>query len=99
MNVVARPTPSRKTMSQRERLISRRRSAGCSTAQPTIQATRASVSLPEYGPMPSAPGIHSLPTWWTQALNAGEMSVPWFTAASVSVVGCNQQAIAARFAA
>src|SRR5947207_14817716 len=35
--------------------------------------------------MPSAPGIHSLPTLWTHVLNVGQMSVPWFTAASVSI--------------
>src|SRR5947207_3595453 len=35
--------------------------------------------------MPSAPGIHSLPTLWTHVLNVGQMSVPWFTAASVNI--------------
>src|SRR5688500_14776307 len=43
-----------------------------------------SVSLPEYGPIPSAPGIHSLPVQCTQLLKPGDAAVKTLTMARVS---------------
>jgi hypothetical protein len=62
ISVVASPKPTRKTMSQRDTFKSLFRSAKCMITQLPSHPTRARVSLPEYGPIPWAPGIQNLPT-------------------------------------
>src|SRR5262245_20570833 len=52
-------------MTQKRPLSRRHRNAKCSTNQLMSHVRRPSVSLPEYGPIPLAPGIQSFPTPYT----------------------------------
>src|SRR5262249_25836239 len=73
---------------------SRPRRAQWSKAQDPSHTSRAIVSLPEYGPIPAAPGIHSFPTSCTQVLKGLDAAVNTFTTARASI-----PSIAARSAA